>query len=208
MNEVTDKDKILFFTHAKFITEGFYKTTMDEIARDLQMSKKTIYKHFTSKEELLQEVCNVRIQMMQEFMTEVVDSDCDTVTKFLKIINKQKSLAMNCSNAWFKDLEIHAPLLRKKFDEVRIENVTKLMVKLIEQGIKEKVIENIPADIIITALNGAMEAVTHAQFILNSKYSFHEAMRITAELFLNGFLTPVGKEKYSNTKKLFENVLQ
>ena len=39
MAEVTEKDKILYFTHAKFITEGFYKTTMDEIAKDLQMSK-------------------------------------------------------------------------------------------------------------------------------------------------------------------------
>lgn len=208
MTEVTEKEKILYFTHAKFITEGFYKTTMDEIAKDLQISKKTIYKHFSSKEELLLEVCNSRIQMMTEYMDNILESDCDTVTKFLKIINKQKSLSMNCSNAWFKDLEIHAPMLRKRFDSVRIDNVTKIMVRLLEQGKKEKVIENIPADIIITALNGAMEAVTNSEFILNSEYSLHDAMRITAELFLNGFLTPLGKEKYSNTKKLFENVLQ
>jgi hypothetical protein len=146
--------------------------------------------------------------MMKEFMDEIVDSDGDTVTKFLRIMNKQKSLAMNCSNTWFKDLEIHAPMLRKEFDAVRVDNVTKVMVRLLEQGKAENVIENVPADIIITALNGAMEAVTHAEFILNSKYSFHDAMRITAEIFLNGFLTPLGKEKYSNTKKLFENVLQ
>ncbi len=208
MGDVTEKEKILYFTHAKFITEGFYKTTMDEIAKDLQMSKKTIYKHFASKEDLLNEVCKTRMQMMKEFMNEVVDSDDDTVTKFLKIINKQKALAMNCSNAWFKDLEIHAPMLRKKLDAVRVDNVTNIMIKLLEQGKKENVIEEIPADIIITALNGAMEAVTHAEFIYNSKYSFHDAMRITAEIFLNGFLTPLGKEKYSNTKKLFENVLQ
>ena len=206
--EVSEKEKILYFTHAKFITEGFYKTTMDEIAKDLQMSKKTIYKHFSSKEELLQEVCNSRIQMMKDFMNEIVDSKDDTISKFFRIINKQKSLSMNCSHAWFKDLEVHAPALRKKFDEVRIDNVTKIITRLLEQGKKEKVIENVPVDIIITALNGAMEAVTHAEFILNSKYSFHDAMRITAELFLNGFLTPLGKEKYSNTKRIFENVLQ
>jgi AcrR family transcriptional regulator len=208
MSDVTDKEKILYFTHAKFITEGFYKTTMDEIAKDLQISKKTIYKYFSSKEDLLHEVCRSRIHMMEEFMTGIIDGDDDTVTKFLKIINKQKSLAMNCSAAWFKDIEVHAPSMRKEFDIVRKQSINKIMEKLIEQGKNEKIIENIPADIIITALNGAMEAVTHAEFILNSKYSFHDAMRITAEIFLNGFLTPVGKEKYSNTKKIFENVLQ
>ena len=69
---VTDKDKILFFTHAKFIQEGFYKTTMDEIARDLQMSKKTIYKYFPSKNELLEAVCDMRIDTMQTKMNEII----------------------------------------------------------------------------------------------------------------------------------------
>jgi AcrR family transcriptional regulator len=207
MGEVTEKEKILFFTHAKFITEGFYKTTMDEIAKDLQMSKKTIYKHFESKEALLDSVCDVRIAMIKEFMDEVINSDEDSITKFLMVLNKQKSMSMNCSNAWFRDLEIHAPHLRKKFDEVRSVKVTNLMMNLLEQGKKEKMIEDVPNDILITALNGAIEAVTHADFILNSKYSFHDAMRITAEIFFSGFLTPAGKERYSNTKKVFENVL-
>ena len=208
MPEVNEKEKILYFTHAKFITEGFYKTTMDEIAKDLQISKKTIYKHFESKEDLLEAVCDSRIEMIHRFMDEIIDSGDDSITKFLKILNRQKSMAMNCGAVWFKDLQVHAPHLRKKFDEVRTVKVTSLMMKLLEQGKKEKVVENVPKDILITALNGAMEAVTHADFILNSKYSFHEAMRITAEIFFNGFLTPLGKEKYSNTKKIFENVLQ
>jgi len=208
MTEVNEKEKILFFTHAKFITEGFYKTTMDEIAKDLQMSKKTIYKHFSSKEDLLEEVCDVRILMIHKFMDEIVDSSEDSITKFIMILNKQKSMSMNCSAIWFKDLQIHAPHLSRKLDEVRSKNVTNLLMKLLEQGKREKVVENVPNDILITALNGALEAVTHADFILNSKYSLHEAMRVTAELFFNGFLTPLGKEKYKNTKKLFENVLQ
>ncbi len=207
MAEVTEKEKILYFTHAKFITEGFYKTTMDEIARDLQMSKKTIYKHFESKEELLENVCGMRMNLMEEFLDEVAESDEDAITKFLKIIHKQKSMSMNCSPVWFRDLEIHAPHLSKEFAKVRQEKVTKIMSKLLEQGKKEKVVEHVPVDIIITALNGAIEAVTHADFVLNSKYSFHEAMRITAEIFFNGFLTELGKEKFSNTKKLFESVL-
>jgi AcrR family transcriptional regulator len=207
MAEVTEKDKILYFTHAKFITEGFYKTTMDEIAKDLQMSKKTIYKHFDSKELLLQEVCDMRIGLMNEYLEDVVESDDDAITKFLRVLHKQKSMSMNCSQSWFKDLEVHAPHLRRKFDLVRKEKVTKLLAKLLEQGKKEKVVQNLPVDIIITALNGAMEAVTHADFVLNSKYSFHEAMRITAEIFFSGFLTPLGNERFSNKRKLFENLV-
>ena len=45
-----EKNKIIERTEDKFFRDGFYKTTMDEIATDLSMSKKTIYKFFPSKE--------------------------------------------------------------------------------------------------------------------------------------------------------------
>ncbi|MBL7128958.1 MAG: helix-turn-helix transcriptional regulator, partial [Ignavibacteria bacterium] len=48
-----DRDKILNFARQKFHREGFYKISMDEIAKELHVSKKTIYKYFPSKEKLL-----------------------------------------------------------------------------------------------------------------------------------------------------------
>jgi len=204
---VSEKDKILFFTHAKFITEGFYKTTMDEIAKDLQISKKTIYKHFDTKESLLEEVCTMRIAYMNEKIDEIVDSNDDSVTKFLKIINLHKSMMINCSNMWFKDLQVHAPHCLERFNDVREKKLMYVLSRLVEQGKKEKVVTHVPTQILITAMLGAVDSVTRSDFILNAKYSFHDAIRITAEIFFNGILTDSGKEKYANTKKLIENVL-
>jgi AcrR family transcriptional regulator len=206
--QVPEKEKILYFTHAKFITEGFYKTTMDEIARDLQISKKTIYKHFDSKETLLEEVCDMRIAFMTEKIDNIVDSSDDSVTKFLKIINLHKSMMMNCSNMWFKDLQVHAPHCLTRFNEVREKKLMSVLSRLVEQGKKEKTVTNVPTQILITAMLGAVDSVTRSEFILNAKYSFHDAIRITAEIFFNGILTDTGKVKYANTKKLFDNVIQ
>lgn len=205
---VTEKDKILYFTHAKFITEGFYKTTMDEIARDLQISKKTIYKHFQSKDELLDAVCDMRIDTMNEKIDEIVESTDDTISKFLKMINMNKAMMINCSQMWFRDLQVHAPHCLKKFEVVKDKKLMNVLTRLFEQGKKEKVIQSVPTQILITAMLGAIDSVTKGDFILNIKYSFHDAIRITAEIFFNGILTDAGKDKYANTKKLFENVLQ
>jgi AcrR family transcriptional regulator len=180
---------------------------MDEIARDLQMSKKTIYKHFPSKNELLEAVCDMRIDTVQTKMNDIVDSNDDSVTKFIKILNMNKSMMMNCSQSWLRDLQVHAPHCKKKFDEMRNSKIIYILTRLLEQGKKEKLVEHIPSQIIITAFLGAVESVTNTDFILNNKFSFHEAMIVTAEIFFNGFLTVSGKEKYTNTKKLFENVL-
>lgn len=206
--EVPEKDKILYFTHAKFITEGFYKTTMDEIARDLQISKKTIYKHFPSKEDLLQAVCDMRLDTMNEKIDEIVESPDDSITKFLKMISLNKSMMMNCSPMWFRDLQIHAPHCLHKFNEVKEKKLMNVLARLFDQGKKEKLVQNVPSQILIAAMIGAIDSVTNGEFILNTKYSFHDAVRITAEIFFNGILTETGKDKYANTKKLFENVLQ
>ncbi|MBK7254925.1 MAG: helix-turn-helix transcriptional regulator, partial [Ignavibacteria bacterium] len=48
-----EKEKILNYSRNKFHREGFYKTSMDEISSELHISKKTIYKYFSSKEKLL-----------------------------------------------------------------------------------------------------------------------------------------------------------
>jgi len=48
-----EQNKIIELTEEKFFRDGFYKTTMDEVASELKMSKKTIYKFFPSKDDLV-----------------------------------------------------------------------------------------------------------------------------------------------------------
>ena len=204
---ISEQDKILEFTHDKFIREGFYRTSMDEIARDMQISKKTIYKFFPSKESLLESVFEMRFRKVHLILNCIVDSDEDCITKFVMILHAIKKNAMNCSESWFRDLRLHAPHLQKKLEDLRAKKIYQIMTKLVEQGKKEKLIENIPPIVLITAYVGAIEGVTNADFIMNSKFTMQDVLRITAEIFLNGFLTPQGREKYSSSKKKLENVL-
>jgi AcrR family transcriptional regulator len=48
------KARIIDVSFAAFNLKGFQAVPMDEIARELRISKKTIYKYFSSKEELLE----------------------------------------------------------------------------------------------------------------------------------------------------------
>jgi len=202
-----EKEKILDFAHDKFIRDGFYKISMDEIARDLQISKKTIYKYFHSKDILLESVCDFRIDNFTVKIDSIVESGDDCIMKLLLILNLNKKSIMYCGESWFRDLRVHAPHLMKKFEEVRAKNIHQMLVKLVEQGKKEKLLENVPAEILIRAFIGAIDAVTNSEFVINSKFTMHDTMKITSEIFLNGILTPFGRERYANTKKLLENAL-
>ena len=59
-DEIT-KEKIFSVCEERFFREGFASVSVDEISTNLAMSKKTFYKHFASKEDLVQ-------QIMERFM--------------------------------------------------------------------------------------------------------------------------------------------
>jgi len=54
VQDSAERLRILEHSMEKFKSVGFIKISMDEIASDLKMSKKTIYKYFHSKEELVE----------------------------------------------------------------------------------------------------------------------------------------------------------
>lgn len=204
---IAEKDKILNLTHELFITDGFYKTSMDEIARELQMSKKTIYKFFPSKEHLVEAVCDFRLDRVHKMISDIMETEDDSVTKFVKLLYMNIEIMKGCSEKWFKDLQYHAPMMLEKFDNMRNDYIYKIFQKLLEQGKREKLIQHYPSQVIITAFIGAVSAIGKPEFILNNKFSLQEALRITSEIFFNGFLTEQGKHKYTDTKKLFSNVI-
>ena len=61
MREAAQRDAILHAAFEKFRRLGIRRVTMDELARDLRISKKTLYRHFADKEALVR-ACTLQLQ--------------------------------------------------------------------------------------------------------------------------------------------------
>lgn len=200
--EQDDRRKILNYSKDKFHSSGFYKTSMDELARELQVSKKTIYKYFPSKENLLEEICTDTSCEIMNKLESITEGGDDVVVKFVKILNMHSNWMINISDKWIKDLSIHAPGIKKGIDEMKNKQINKVITKLLEQGKREKMIENYPIPIIIASFNSSLMSVLNHDFLINNKFSMHNAFKITYEMLLNGILTKSGKEKFKKAKAL------
>jgi len=175
---------------------------MDEIAAELHVSKKTIYKYFPSKEKLLQEICSDTSCEIMSRIEAIIDGREDAVVKFVKLLNMHSNFTMNISDKWLRDLSIHAPDIKKNIDEMKNEQVNNVFTKLLEQGKKDKLIENFPTPIIIASFNSSLKAVLNHDFLINNKFSLQNAFKITYEMILNGILTDAGKSKFKKAKVL------
>lgn len=200
-----DNERILRYAQEKFQKEGFYKTSMDELARELQISKKTIYKYYASKEKLVEHIVMDKMMCDSHKIKDFLHTDDNVVLKFVKILNLNRERFSCMSEKWFRDLQIHTPQLWTEMDKFKIQMIEETMKKLIEQGKKEKLIENYPSEIIITCMVSSIKAILNADFMMNSKLNVKEIFHYTMELLLNGMLTEKGKKMYEKEKNNIEN---
>ncbi len=102
-----EKQKILDESTKVFLQEGFYKTPMDEIAKRLKISKKTIYKYFDSKENLVKQVVRNFLLQNKCIIQEILDSDDDAVTKAFNLFQHLGKIFLSISNKWLEDIQTH-----------------------------------------------------------------------------------------------------
>lgn len=196
-----DRARILSYSRNKFHKEGFFKTSMDEIARDLQVSKKTIYKYFPSKEKLLEEMCVFTTGEINAKVSDIVNGKDNVIIKFVRLWNLYSEFSLDISEKWLNDLRTHAPEIKKAIDSDRDDKIRVIMIKLIEQGKKEKIIENFPTPVIINIFIAAIRAIINPDFIIKNKLTMQSAFRSTYDILMHGILTSKGKEQYSKEKK-------
>ena len=71
------KEQIIEAARKLFYQFGFKKVSMDEIAREAGVTKKTIYMYFNSKEELLKYFIEEEIKEMRQIVEEVESMNLD-----------------------------------------------------------------------------------------------------------------------------------
>lgn len=193
MSRVKEKERIIRYAREKYFKEGFFKTSMDTLAADLQMSKKTIYKHFAGKDKLVEEVISDFMNSVKEKIDEILSSKKDAVTKAVCFMELIGSIISQFSESWLKDLKIHLPALWIKIDSFRAKKMTTAISGIIEQGKAEKLFLDYPTEIIVPIFVASIRSIVNPDFLLQNKFSNDQAARICIEILINSILTEKGK---------------
>lgn len=200
-----DQDKIIASTEEKFFRDGFYKTTMDEIASELRMSKKTIYKYFPSKDDLVHAIAKFFMNKMRNKIVPALQSDKNAIEKLGDLINILAKASEKISAARMEELKRYYPALWNEIDNFRTEMMFGNITKVIDQGKKEGLFVDYPTNIIMHVLVASVRSIVNPDFIMNNNYSLIEAARYAFRIVISGILTDKGKKEFN---KSFSKVLQ
>lgn len=198
MADFNEKEKILIYVTDKFLKHGFYKTSMDSIAKEMQISKKTIYKHFPSKEVLVEEVVTNLMQRAQGQLFTVIETDKNAIEKVFGLLGLVSSIFHNFNENWIKDIKLHANDLWLRVDEFRTKKLMLIFSGIIEQGKREGLIRDFPNEIMINTFIAIIRSIINPDFLYVNSYSYKDALKISLEIIFNGILTEKGMIEFYN----------
>ncbi|SFG71081.1 transcriptional regulator, TetR family [Desulfotomaculum arcticum] len=169
-------------------TMGFYNVTMDELASRAGMSKRTIYRYFRSKEEIIEAV-------LDEFMNKVAGGIGQVIAKENKPADIIAGIVLYITQTAptfinplvLNDLKVHYPEFWQKVDRFRIEKIQGFIQFMVNGNNKEE-LRDIDPRIFTAAFIASIQAVINPVFILDNDLTFGEAVKQLVELFMHGFL--------------------
>ena len=85
-DEDSTRERILSHASERFFRDGFARVSVDEIATELAISKKTIYKYFDSKDDLVARVVERRMGEVRRRVVSVIDTDRNFIEKLDALI--------------------------------------------------------------------------------------------------------------------------
>lgn len=112
------------------------KTSIDEISREYHISKKTIYKYFKSKDDLLNQVVKDFTSQVTNSIIDIMQSNKNSIDKLIDVLNLIQNNMKQFSLRYLDDIQKHKPKLWNYIEKFRKENLEKIVYQTIEAGKK------------------------------------------------------------------------
>jgi AcrR family transcriptional regulator len=131
------KEKIIVKAKEMFLKLGFKSITMDDIAGEMCISKKTIYKYFANKELLIHESTQVLHKEVHEIITEIISRDYNAIEENFQIRKMFADMFKSTDTSPIYQLKKHYPEVYETVLEYQVQECESCFKQNIEKGIAQ-----------------------------------------------------------------------
>lgn len=196
-------DRILSESLRLFMKNGIRSISMDDIAKELGMSKKTIYQYVANKTEL--------VEMVLDFMREKESNICidGDITKMnaidiLLAVSRNVSRQMkdlNPINAY--ELQKYYPTIYREFILKKRDHVYTTLKQNFEQGIAEGIYRNdLDIDLVARLYIQKLIDVHDPEFLSSVNFGFEKVFQVMFDNHIRGIANAEGLAYYEKQIKM------
>ena len=190
-----------------FKKNGIRSVTMDDVSKELGMSKKTIYQHFANKTELVEKVLNL---MLERESTVCVSEEeiakmnaIDILLAVSRNVSKQMK-DLNPINAF--ELQKYYPAIFREFVIKKRDHVFETVKQNFAQGISEGIYRNdLDIDLVARLYIQKLIDVHDPEFLSSVNFGFEKVFQVMFDNHIRGIANAEGLAYYEKQTKMLNN---
>jgi len=189
------QQRIVEAARAHFFCHGFRSVTMDELAEELGISKKTLYAHFPGKIELLEAVLADKFAGVEAKLNEIARAHPHDFSMALHelLANMQRELD-EIKPPFIRDMRQKAPHVFKVIERRRAALIERFFGKLFIEGQRAGMVrKDVPAKLTIEVLLAIVQAIMNPLKMEELGMTPKEGFAGILTIILEGALTRRGR---------------
>ena len=182
---------------------GVKTYTMDDVAKELGMSKKTIYQFVENKAELVKRTMQYYLAEEQKQLEEILKTSKNSVDELIQMLSYFVNQVRDFNPSAFNDLQKYYPETWDIYNEYRFHFMLGMITRNMEAGIKEGLYrDELNADVIARVYIGNIDVLINQQLFPGKKYVFIDTYKEYLNYHLRGIVSAKGL-KYLEQHNLF-----
>ena len=197
------REKILKIALELFFKYGIKRVTMDDIAKELGMSKKTIYQFYKEKDDIVNQLCDLEMIQHEKELIELYEQSKDPVHEIMLISKHMREMMQNINPIFFMDLQKYYTIALARFQKFKKEcafvHIKRNILKGMEIGIYRS---DIDPDFVANYRLSQIDTLMFSNQFSFEKISFIKSHELVLDMFVHGICTIKGHKLINKYKQI------
>ena len=182
-------EKNIYLKTLKLLGNKGLRFTTEDLAKELGTSKRTVYTYFSSKDEIIEKTIDFVFTEILTSDTEIIENSDITLQEKIKrcFQNTPDAFSLGSIVRHMDDFQRYYPNLWEKVNN-HLDTIWNPVVQLIDQGIKDGVLEEIDVKILKLMLNETLKKLLDYEFLAKNQVSFESGIKAMNNIILNGLV--------------------
>ncbi len=205
MNE--KEQKVIMGATMVFMKYGIKSVNMDDIARNLGISKKTLYKYVKDKADLVGKAMGMHCEIEDKGITEICEKGLNSIDENLEIMQFILSILGEVHPSIMFDMEKYYPEILADTLEQRHHIVYDCLYSNMEKGKKEGLYrEDMDSDILSKVYITSIDGMFSAKLFPVGEKSLSDIYREMFRYHIRGIASDKGREYLKEKMKTNQNI--
>ncbi len=197
------RERILQASHELLYKFGVRSVTMDDIAKEIGISKKTIYTCFSDKNELVTQFMQDKLNEHQQSFEYIIQTSANAIDEIFKSMHEMGHVFSRINPNFIYDIQKHHPSAWQLFKNFKDKHVEGMIERNLKKGILEGLYRtDINIKIISKMRLENMEMGFNPMIFSPEDYNIREVQMQLLNHFLHGITTLKGHKLINKYKEI------